>query len=399
MERLTPFESALAAVLAGAGPRGVEGVALADAVGRVLATPVRAARAMPAADIATMDGYALSPGDGPWRVIGVGAAGGAAAPSLAAGEAARVFTGARVPDGADAVLPQERAVAADGLVRLAGARPAAGASIRRAGADFRAGDAGGVAGAPVTPQFVGLAAAMGCARVDVFTRARVGVLATGDELVAAGETPGPGGTVDSAGPMVEAMLAKVADVERLGIVRDGLAAVTAAFAAARAFDLIVTIGGASVGEHDLVRPALEAAGGVVALHRVAMRPGKPLLAGRLDGARVLGLPGNPASAFVCGALFALPLARALGGWTRPVAPLLSARAGAALGANDARRDHLRARLETRGGALWAVPFGVQDSGLTAVLGAADALIVRAAGAAAVAEGDPIAVLDIRFGQL
>ncbi len=402
MAGLIAFEEARARLLALARPTDVGEVPLSAAVGRTLARPLVAMRDQPPASMSAMDGYAIARADwpGPWRVVGEAAAGGAAVRALGAGEAARIFTGARLPEGADMVLIQEQAARDGDDLRPTITDPAPrGDNVRAAGRDFRSGASAGMPGAPIAPAFVGLAAAMGYAALFVHRRPRIAILSTGDELVPPGTLPGPGQIVESCAPMLAAMLAGVADAVPLGIARDTPGALAEAIARANACDALVTIGGASVGDRDLVRPALIAAGAEIDFWRVSIRPGKPLMAGRLGAMAVLGLPGNPASAFVTAHLFLLPLARALAGWAQPVIEPARARLGAAMPANGARRDHLRATLETRAGELWATPMPDQDSSLLSVLARADALLVREVDAPAAGIGTVTEVLDTRFGAI
>ncbi len=394
---MLPLEEAQARLLAMARPLPLETVPLAEAAGRPLGAAVHARRTQPAAALSAMDGYAVRAAEapGPWRVAFAQPAGAPPPPPLTPGEAARIFTGAILPAGADAVLIQEEALReGDRLLAAPGAALAPGHHVRPAGQDFRSGDPLLAPGEPLGPAAIGLAAAMGHGALPVRRRPRVALLATGDELVPAGEPlPHPGAIPDAARPMLAALLAGRAEVLDLGIAPDRADAVAAAIARARGADVLVTIGGASVGEHDLVRPALEAAGGTVEIWKVAIRPGKPLIIGRLEDAVVLGLPGNPASAFVTAQLFLLPLLRALAGHARPLPAPSPARLAEPLPANGARRDHLRARLDWRGCERWARPFPVQDSGMLWPLAMADALIVRAPGAPAAAPGDVVLVLD------
>lgn len=397
---LITYEDALARLLALARPAGIEQVPLAAAVGRTLAASVVAARDQPPAPMSAMDGYAVRRADwpGPWRVVGEAAAGGGVVAALEPGEAARIFTGARVPAGADMVLIQEQAARDGEWLRPTVADPAPrGDNVREQGRDFREGAAAGTPGTPITAALIGLMAAMGAALLAVHRRPRVAILSTGDELVPPGTPPGPGQIVESIAPMLGALLAGVADGVPLGIARDSLPALGEAIARAHGCDALVTIGGASVGDHDLVRPALMAAGAEIDFWRVAIRPGKPLMAGMLGAMPVLGLPGNPASAFVGAHLFLLPLVRSLAGWSRPLAEPIFARLATPLPAIDARRDHPRARLERRAGELWAVPVADQDSSLLSVLAAADALLIRDIGAPAAEIGDVVEALDTRFG--
>ena len=400
---LIPLEEARARLLAGVRATPPEHVPLAHALGRTLAVPIVARYDQPPAAMSAMDGYAVRLADwpGPWRVIAESAAGGASVPGIGAGEAARIFTGARVPDGADAVLIQEEAAReGDALRPTRPDPPPHKDNIRHRGFDFRAGAHAGILGGAVTPALIGLAAAMGHATLEVHARPRIAILSTGDELVAPGAVPGPGQIVESCAPMLAALIHPFAEPLPLGIAPDRADAIGAALDRARAAgaDAIVTIGGASVGDHDLVRPSLLAAGGAIDFWRVAIRPGKPMLAGRIGDALVLGLPGNPASAFVTAHLFLLPLARALAGWTDPVPHLLPARLGAPLPASGNRRDHLRATLSWAEGGLWATPIARQDSSLLSVLAQSDALIVRAEHAPAAGVGEWTEVLDTRISR-
>ena len=389
------LDEARARLLALARPGAIEEVSLGDAAGRVLAREVRATRDQPPAAVSAMDGYALRAADGagPWRVVGEAAAGAADPGRVRVGEAVRIFTGAMLPEGADTVVIQEE-MARDGeRVALTGSAPLAGANVRRAGVDFARGAALGGVGLALRPARIGLAAGMGAATLGVFARPRVAILATGDELVPPGVAPGPGQIVESGRATLRAMLAGLAEVIDLGIARDDPALLGAALSRAAGADALVTIGGASVGDHDLVRPALIAAGAAIDFWKVAIRPGKPMLAGTLGTMVVLGLPGNPASAFVTAHLFLLPLLRAMAGHAEPVAPERPARLGAPLIANGSRRDHLRAVLAWRDDGLWATPAAAQDSSLLSILAASNGLIVREPGAAAAAAGDAVRVLD------
>ena len=399
MSALLPLEEAQARLIAQASPLAEERVPLAAASGRYLARPACARLAVPPADVSAMDGWAVRVADlpGPWRTVGLSAAGRPWPGRLGPGEAVRIFTGAAVPPGADAVLLQEEAVEEAGLVRLAGPGPdRPGRHIRRAGQDAASGAALAPAGARLTPARIGLLAAAGLDAVCVRRRPRVALLATGSELVPPGTVPGPGQIVSANGVMLAALAASEgANVRDLGIVPDDAAAIARALAAsAEEADVLVTIGGASVGAHDLVRPAVCAAGGEIAFWRIAVRPGKPLLAGRLGGAVLLGLPGNPVSSFVCALLFLLPLVRHLAGADEPLPRLESARAAVPLPAGGPRRDFQRARLEWRAGEPWVVPARVQDSAMLSVLAGADALLVRPEHAPPAAAGTPVPVLRL-----
>jgi molybdopterin molybdotransferase len=389
---LLPLDEAQARVLALAPPVAVETVPIAQALGRWAAADIPALRTQPERALSSMDGYAIRFDDlpGPWEVIGESAAGRPFAGSVGPGQATRIFTGAALPDGADSVLVQEEAARDGARLMLAGeGPPRRGSSVRAAGLDFSAGDVLVPQGSPITAAAAALLAVGGHGAVPVRRPVRVAIAATGDELVPAGSAP-DAGLPESNGVMLAGLLAGL-PVERidLGILPDDLDVLTAAFAAVEA-DVLVTTGGASVGDHDLVRPALEAAGGAIDFWRIAMRPGKPMMAGTLGNTVVLGLPGNPVSAFVTATLFLLPLVRRLSGAADPLPRRRSVRLGAALPANDRRADHLRGTL--RDGL--AFPAAAQDSSMLRTLARADCLIVRAPHAPAAEPGDSVEILDI-----
>jgi len=383
MSGLLPVEDAQARLLALRESLGSENIALSESLGRYLSHDVRALRDQPAAALSAMDGYAIRFDDlpGPWRVIGEAAAGTAASLNVDAGQAMRIFTGAMVPTGADTVIVQEDTALSDGRLLLTGESPGSrGRHIRRRAIDFAAGDCLLPAGTRLTPGAIAAAAMSGSGQLAVGMRPRVAIVTTGDELVQPGHELAPGQIPDSNGVMLAAMLAgDVADPvlpHHIPDDREKLAHVLKELA--RRHDVIVTVGGASVGDHDHVRAALEAAGGSLDFWRIAMRPGKPVIAGRLGDAILLGLPGNPSSAFVTATMFLLPLVRHLAGARDPLPPVHRAPLAAPLSAGGARRDYLRARLEN--GEL--VPLFGQESGLTLPLASANALLIREIGAAA-----------------
>jgi len=397
---LISVREAVERVLSGVVPTGAETVPLAEAFGRVLAEPLAALRTQPPFAASAMDGYAVraveaKPG-AQLRVIGASLAGKGYAGNVGPGEAVRIFTGAPVPDGADTILIQEKAEAGDGTVKVLES-PITGRHIRAAGLDFRKGDMLLSAGRRLGARELALAAAMNHASVPVRRRPLVAILATGDELVPPGGNPGPDEIVASNGFGIAALVAKAGGLARdLGIVRDDRAAIAAAIDAARAAkaDILVTLGGASVGEHDLVGAALQERGMALDFWKIAMRPGKPLLFGRLGEMRVLGLPGNPVSSLVCGILFLEPLIGALLG--RPyVEPGEPAVLGADMPPNDARDDYMRATLtRASDGTLIATPLPVQDSSMLSTLAAADCLLVRPANAPAGKRGDRCRVVRL-----
>jgi len=379
-----PVADALAAVLSGAEALPVEMVALDSAHKRILARDLAALRTQPPQAMSAMDGYAVRAADAThagarFKVIGEIAAGRPFDKVVGAGEAARIFTGGVIPDGADAVVIQEdTAVEGDGISITEPA--AAGRHIRRAGVDFRQGDVLLRAGGRLSDRDLSLAAAMNYPRLPVHRQPKVAMLATGDELVMPGETPGPGQIVYSNGYALRALArAEGADVVDLGVAADTMEATTAGIRRARDLgaDILVTTGGASVGDHDLVKKALDAEGVAMAFWQIAMRPGKPLMHGRLGAMRVIGVPGNPVSSYVCTYLFVVPLIRQLSGRLTVHHTTESAALGVDVAANDQREDYLRARLSTRDdGALIATPVNQQDSSLLGNLAAAQALLIR-----------------------
>ncbi len=385
MSALLPFAAALERLLAGASPLPEEAVPINSCAGRVLAQPVVARLTQPPFAASAMDGYAIRWADlhSPWRVVGESAAGHGWAGQLAPGEAVRIFTGAPLPDGADTVVVQEEVMRDGDVARLTGEGPRGqGAHIRAAGQDFTAGDALIAAGTRLSPAHLGLAAAAGHGTLPVVRRPRVTLIATGDELVPPGAIPGPDQIVSSNPAMLTALLHWAgADVDDPGLIRDDRAALAAAISGSDA-DLILTIGGASVGDHDLVVPVLRDLGADLDFWKIALRPGKPLLAGRLHGRQVLGLPGNPVSAYVTALLFAVPLVARMAGRDGDL-PMVRLPLAQPLPANGVRRDHLRARRTAAG----AQSFARQDSALLSVLAAADLIIIREAGASAALAGE------------
>jgi molybdopterin molybdotransferase len=380
-----PVADALAAILAGAEPLGEEMVALEEAHHRVLARDVAARRTQPPQAMSAMDGYAVRAADAAQvnarlKVIGEVAAGRPFDRALGAGEAARIFTGGVIPDRADAVVIQEDTVADGNSITITEAA-ATGRHIRPAGVDFKEGDVLLKGGSRLTERDLSLAASMNYPELPVRRRPRLALLATGDELVMPGEMPGPGQIVYSNGYALRALArAEGADTVDLGIAADTMEATTSGIRRARDLgaDILVTTGGASVGDHDLVKESLEAENVKIAFWKIAMRPGKPMMHGRLGAMRVVGVPGNPVSSYVCTFLFVVPLIRALSG--RKVVHSVRERAvlGRDVAANDQREDYLRARLEERDdGTLIAVPVNHQDSSLLANLAAAQALLIRA----------------------
>jgi molybdopterin molybdotransferase len=358
--------------------------------GLVLAEALSSRRDQPAADLSAMDGYAVRSADlpGPWHVIGESAAGRPFAGSIGPGEAARISTGAMIPDGADCVVVQEDVVRDRERLTLTGVGPATpGAHIRRAGHDFAAGSLIADAGSAIDARLIALAAMAGHGTLSVHPRPRIAIISTGDELVPPGEAlPSPAHIPASNGVMLASMLSALpVDLIVPPLLPDDRATIAAALANHANADIIVTTGGASVGDHDLIQPALADSGGTVEFWRIAMRPGKPVMVGTLGKAIVLGLPGNPVSAYVTALLLLFPLVRTMLGYQQLVPTIIPGIAGMSFPANGARQDFMRARVAN--GALYRI--GNQDSGALAALHAADALVVRPAHAPEAAPGDPI----------
>jgi molybdopterin molybdotransferase len=377
-------------------------VALDAAHHRVSARDVPALRTQPPQAMSAMDGYAVRASDATHvaarlKVIGEVAAGRPFERAIGVGEAVRIFTGGVIPDGADAVIIQEDTVIEGGGITVTEAA-IAGRHIRPAGVDFRRGDVLLAAGSRLTDRDLSLAAGMNYPQLPVRRRPKVAILATGDELVMPGETPGPGQIVYSNGYALRALARdEGAETVDLGIAADTIAATTDGIRRARHLgaDILVTTGGASVGDHDLVKRSLEAEGVAMAFWRIAMRPGKPMMHGRLGDMRVIGLPGNPVSSYVCGFLFLVPLIRALSGRSTVHHRLETAVLGRNVAANDLREDYLRARLEIRAdGALIATPVNHQDSSLLGNLAAARALVIRAPFAPAAPAGTACPMLRL-----
>ncbi|HSZ74596.1 MAG TPA: gephyrin-like molybdotransferase Glp [Rhizomicrobium sp.] len=383
-------EEAVARVTAAFSPIGTETIALSDAHNRVLANDVRAKLSQPPFPVSSMDGYAIRTEDAPGTlpVIGESQAGKPFAGTLSAREAVRIFTGAVVPDGADAIVIQED-TERDGAHVIIKVSAQKGRHIRIAGLDFKAGDVLAPAGKRLTARDLALIAAGDIANVEVRRRPRIAFAATGDELSRPGEPRKPGGIVASSVYGLSAMIASWGgEPIDLGLLPDTIEAFTKLPQVDA--DLIITLGGASVGDRDLVQRALEPLGLKVDFWKIAMRPGKPLIFGSLGDTPFLGLPGNPVSTLVCAMLFVRPAIAAMLG-TSGEMNVLRVKLAASLPANDSRQDYIRARLTTRDGEHWAEPFAVQDSSMLGVLAAADALILRPPYAPAAHAGDPVTV--------
>ena len=399
---LLAVDEALERILEGVQPLPAETVPLRQAADRVLASPLAALRTHPPFHASAMDGYAVRAADiaeapATLRVIGTSAAGGSFEGEVLPQTAVRIFTGAPLPRGADTILIQENARVIDGDSIEALQAVDAGRHIRRAGLDFAEGNIVLEQGRVLDPAALSLAASAGHATLPVVRSPLIAIISTGDELVPPGVAPGPNQIVASNNFGIAALAQRDgARILDLGIVPDDREAFAAAVRHAReaGADILVTLGGASVGDRDITRDVLAAEGMTLSFWKIAMRPGKPLIFGRFSGTSVLGLPGNPVSSMVCAHVFLSPLVRRLAG--RIHAPdLRPAELGAAMPANDSRRDYVRASVALGPRGLVATPFPLQDSSMLSVLAAANALIIRAPNAPAGEIGDRCQVLMLR----
>ena len=392
---LLPVDEAVARLLAGVEPLEIEHVPLAEAAGRVLGSDLAARRTHPPFPASAMDGYAVCSAEAGrgcrLAVVGESRAGQRFGGALDRDQAVRIFTGAPVPEGADSILIQENAERAGDSVIVSEA-PTPGQFIRPEGLDFRTGVVLLTAGRLTDSRSIALSAAMGYGCVPVRRRPRVAILSTGDELVPPGVEPGPDQIVSSNGVGLAAFVHESGgEPIDLGIAPDQVEMIGAHVDRAEGADILVVIGGASVGDHDLVQESLAAKGMSLDFWRIAMRPGKPLMVGTLGRLRVLGLPGNPVSALVCAHVFLRPLLRAFLGLPT-AARVVSARLAVPMGPNDGRQDYVRARLSTEAGERVVTPFAVQDSSMLSTLAAADALVIRPVHAAAAQAGATVPVL-------
>ena len=378
-------------------PVASETVMLAEALGRTLRADATAQVSHPTADVSAMDGYAVRCVDiqklpHTLRVVGESAAGHPWRKTLGAGEAVRIFTGAYVPAGADAIVIREDTSANNADVTI-NEKPPRGRHIRGAGQDFKAGDVLLTAPRRLTARDIGLLAAMNLPRLNVARRPKIGVLSTGDEIVLPGEPIADGQIVSANGPGLCAFItAHGGEPMPLGVVKDDPKALLRIAEQAQHLDLLVTSGGVSVGDHDVVKGALNSGGFKATFHRIAMRPGKPLLYGRMHGLSILGLPGNPVSAMVCAILFLGPALARLQGLPGDAPATMFARLGANLKANDGRTDHIRSTLSPTDGLPVATPFAAQDSAMLATLAKSDVLIVREPHAPAAKSGEVVSVI-------
>jgi molybdopterin molybdotransferase len=399
---LMPVAEALARVLADAEPLAAEAVPLAQAHGRVLAADVAALRTQPPADVSAMDGYAVRSIDvaktpAKLKLVGEVAAGHPFRGTVGAGEAARIFTGGVLPPGTDTIVIQENTVREGDAVVIT-VTSGKGKHVRVEGLDFKRGAVLLTKGRRLSDRDLALAAAMNHPTLPVHRCPKVALLATGDELIMPGDTPGFGQIVYSNGYATLALARREGcEVVDLGIVPDRLAETAAGVRRAREVgaDILVTSGGASVGDYDLVREALAAEGLALSFWKVALRPGRPMMHGRLGPMHVLGLPGNPVSAYVCAVLFLIPLIRQLAGRSDVAPAPETARLGRDLPANDERADYLRAVLTTGSdGIPVATPAPVQDSSMLMPLARADCLLVREPFAPAAKAGDRCSIIRL-----
>jgi len=387
-------------------PLPAEQVGLADALGRVLAEPVTARVDQPPVAVSAMDGYAVQAADvaqlpARLKVVGQSAAGAGFAGRVGAGEAVRIFTGAPVPEGADAVVIQENTKLEGDVVAVVDGKCWAGRFIRPAGLDFKAGDIGIPAGRRLTARDIGLAAAMNQPWLKVHRRPRIAILATGDEVVMPGDPLGPSQIVSSNSFSLGAFVTACGgEPVQLGIAPDDREALGRMAAGVIGMDLLITTGGASVGDHDLVQEVLGQQGFELDFWKIAMRPGKPLIFGRIGATPVLGLPGNPVSGLVCSTVFLRPAIAAMQGLDAPEDRPERAILARDLPENDERQDYLRATLTREAdGRLLALPFDRQDSSMMANMANADCLVVRPPHAPAARVGDSVEMIRLRGGVL
>jgi molybdopterin molybdotransferase len=399
---LLSVAEALARVLEGLTPLEAERVALEAASGRVLAEDLAALLTQPPFDASAMDGYAVRAEDvarlpATLRVVGASVAGAGFRGRVGPGEAVRIFTGAPVPRGADTIVIQEDAAAAQGVVTVKEAAP--GRHIRPRGQDFNEGEVLLAAGTRLGPRELMLAAAMNHAELPVRRRPKVAILATGDEVVPPGSELAPDQIVSSVPYGLAALIASVGgEAMSLGIANDEPESLVTLARSGSAADILLTIGGASVGERDLVASALKSEGLELDFWKIAMRPGKPLLYGRLGSQRVLGLPGNPVSALICAHVFLVPMLESMLGLAADARPRPEAVLGERLEANGEREHYIRAVSEWREDGMRVVrPLPSQDSSLVAALARADCLIVRTPDAPALAQGERVRIMPLDRG--
>jgi molybdopterin molybdotransferase len=399
---LLPVAEAQLRIIEAVGPLPAEQISLADGLGRVLSREVASRRNQPPMAMSAMDGYAVRAADvaalpASLNVVGYAPAGHAFDGSVGPGEAVRIFTGAPVPDGADTIVIQENTEQSDEIVRVADGTAPVGRYIRPAGLDFATGDILLPRGKVLTARDVGLSAAMNVPWLSVHRKPRISILATGDEIVMPGDPIGRDQIVSSNALSLAAFItAQGGTPLDLGIAPDQEDGLRALAAGARGSDILVTTGGASVGDHDLVQSVLGDIGLEVDFWRIAMRPGKPLMFGRIDGTFLIGLPGNPVSSLVCAIMFLAPAIRKMLGMDTLLPETGTARLGLDLPENDEREDYLRASLRRdENGDLIATPYGKQDSSMFATIARADALVIRKPLAEAAMAGSPVQYIPLK----
>src|SRR5689334_20715269 len=398
-DKMLSVREAHARVIAAFSPLPAETVSIADAAGRVLAAAPKARLTQPPADLSAMDGYAVRAEDVPaapttLTLVGEAPAGGSYDHALKPGEAVRIFTGGPLPMGADSIVIQED-TKADGKKITVLEAPTPGRHVRKAGLDFSAGDAPFARGHTLTTRDVALLAAMNLPWLSVFRKPRVAILSTGNELVLPGEPVGRNQIISSSGIAVAALVrAWGGDPTLFDIARDERSVIEQAIAAGAEHDLLITLGGASVGDHDLVQDALKAQGFAMDFWRIAMRPGKPLMFAAKDRARVLGLPGNPVSTLVCALLFMKPAMERMLGQPGDVPPTVPAKLAVDVKQNDNREDYVRSRLTRTAEGLTVEPHAVQDSSMLSVMAWCSALMIRPPFDPARKAGDTVQVIDL-----
>lgn len=399
---LLPVAEAQQSIIDAVGPLPAEQISLADGLGRVLAREVASRRDQPPMAMSAMDGYAVRAADvaslpATLNVVGYAPAGHAFDGSVGPGEAVRIFTGAPVPDGADTIVIQENTEQSDEIVRVVDGTAPVGRYIRPAGLDFATGDVLLPRGKVLTARDVGLSAAMNVPWLSVHRKPRISILATGDEIVMPGDPIGRDQIVSSNALSLAAFItAQGGTPLDLGIAPDEEDGLRALAAGARGSDILVTTGGASVGDHDLVQSVLGDIGLKVDFWRIAMRPGKPLMFGRIDGTFLIGLPGNPVSSLVCAIMFLAPAIRKMLGMENLLPETGTARLGSDLPENDEREDYLRASLtRDENGDLIATPYGKQDSSMFATIARADALVIRKPFIKAAMAGSPVQYIPLK----
>ncbi|WP_373489638.1 molybdopterin molybdotransferase MoeA [Parasphingorhabdus sp.] len=394
MSALLPLEQAQQRLIALAARLPAEKLSVHAALGRYLAADLIARREQPAADMSAMDGYAIRFADreGPWQLIGECPAGSPPCRALQPGETARIFTGALLPEGADTVVMQENVEADGNIIRLtADPSPEQGRHVRHQGGDFKQGSTGLPAGSLLNAAALGEAVIAGYGALSIGKQPRVALVSTGDELVPPGSDTLPHQIPASNDVMLSAMLAgRTAETRSLSRIPDDMDILCQTLESTKDSDIIVTIGGASVGDHDLVGPAFRKLGAEIDFYKIAMKPGKPVMAGKWGETVILALPGNPASAFVAATLFLLPLVRFMAGAARYLPEYHSAATTQALPENGSRAQFLRAKVDQAG----ITPFNSQDSAKLSVLAASNALLCRPADADAADAGEMVPYIAI-----